>query len=329
MLQQNELLRKHALGRFEPLMQAMSRDAAMLIWLDAASNRKVRPNENYARELMELFCLGVGNYTEQDIKQVARMFTGWEVVRSRFRFNQYQHDTGIKSIFGKRGNFGGEDAVRLVLAQPAASRFIVRKLVRYFVSEEPVLPDQLIELLVKQLRASDFDIGKLVRTMLSSQLFFSDHVRGRIVRSPVGLGIGLLRNLEAHGNINKMAQGLQQLGQAVFYPPNVKGWEGGRIWINSSTLLGRANLTRQILVDGETKFAGGKLDKLLAKYNVAGPADTVDWLLQLFVAVPVPGEVRRELVKVAGGNGKVGADQSTRIADTIHTITTLPEFQLV
>jgi uncharacterized protein (DUF1800 family) len=337
MLEQNELLRKNALGKFGPFVKAMSRDAAMLIWLDAATNRKVRPNENYARELMELFCLGVGNYTEADIKQVARAFTGWEVVRKRFRFNQFQHDTGIKTILGQRGNFGGDDAVRIVLAQPAAARFIVRKLVRYFVSEEPVLSDALIEPLVKELRASDFDIGKTVTTMLSSQLFFSDHVRGRIVRSPVNLGVGLLRSLEAHGNINKLSQGFQQLGQAVFYPPNVKGWDGGRSWINSSTLLGRANLTRQILLDEEARFGGGKLADLLDQYNVTGAKETVAWLLELLVAVDIPISVRAQLVRIVEGASsikvgrgiKTGADRSRRTANAIHAISTQPEFQLI
>ena len=126
MYEQNRLLRQHALGDFAALAQAISRDPAMLIYLDSATNRKAHPNENYARELMELFCLGEGNYTEQDVQQVARCFTGWEIRRGKYRFNRYQHDTGEKAFLSQSGEFGGEDAVRIVLQQRSAPRFIAR-----------------------------------------------------------------------------------------------------------------------------------------------------------------------------------------------------------
>ncbi|MEX2215848.1 MAG: DUF1800 domain-containing protein [Phycisphaeraceae bacterium] len=324
MLQHHELLREHALGKFEPFVQAMSRDPAMLLWLDAASNRKIRPNENYARELMELFCLGVGNYTERDIKEVARAFTGWEVSRGHFRFNSFQHDESTKSFLGSTGNYNGDDAVKIVLQQPAAARFIARKLATFFVAEEPVLSDKLIEPLAKELRDNGFEIGPVVRRILSSNLFFSEQAIGRIVRSPVSLGIGLLRALEAKTNLNALAQELQQLGQAVFYPPNVKGWEGGRTWINSSTLLSRANLVRGLLHHPETKFDGGTLSALARKHGATSPQKTIDWLLELLVAVPVPGEVRQRLIKVAEQSG----DANKTLADTIHAIGAMPEFQL-
>ena len=324
MLQHNDLLREHALGKFEPFVQAMSRDPAMLLWLDAATNRKIRPNENYARELMELFCLGVGNYTERDIKEVARAFTGWEVSRGHFRFNRIQHDEGTKSFLGASGNFNGDDAVRIVLEQPAASRFIARKLAAFFVAEEPSLSDELIEPLAKELRDNGFDIGRVVRRILSSNLFFSEHAVGRIVRSPVSLGIGLLRALEGKTNINNLAQALQELGQAVFYPPNVKGWDGGRTWINSSTLLGRANLVRGLLQHPETKFDGGTLEVLARKYGANTAEKRVDWLLELLVAVPVPADVRQRLIKVADGSG----DANRNLVNTVHAIGALPEFQL-
>ena len=327
MLRHNELLRRHALGRFEPFVQAMSRDAAMLLWLDAASNRKIRPNENYAREVMELFCLGVGNYTEKDIKEVARCFTGWEVNRGEFAFNKYQHDEGTKSFLGASGNFNGDDAVRVILKQPAAAMFIVRKLAKYFVAEEPALHDALLEPLAKELRDRDFEIAPVIRRMLSSNLFFSEHAIGRMVRPPVSLGVGLLRALEGKTNMTALAQGLQELGQAVFYPPNVKGWDGGRTWINASTLLTRANLVRGILRNNDSRFAGGKLSEVAAKYNATSAKAAVDWMLELLVAVPVPANVRAGLVEIADGNTG-GGDLNERLTNTLQAIGTLPEFQL-
>ena len=138
MYRQNCLLREHALGRFGPMLQAMSRDGAMLIWLDSNSNLKGRPNENYARELMELFSLGVGNYTEKDVREAARAFTGWRTDGTGFNFNRALHDAGSKTILGTTGNWDGGDVVRIVLEQPAAARFLIRKLYRFLVSETSI-----------------------------------------------------------------------------------------------------------------------------------------------------------------------------------------------
>jgi len=324
MLRHGDLLRAHAMGKFVPFVQAISRDPAMLLWLDAASNRKIRPNENYARELMELFCLGVGNYTEDDIKEVARAFTGWEVVRDEFRFNKYQHDEGTKSFLGKSGNYNGDDAVQVVLAQPAASRFIARKLVKYFVAEEPELSPEIIEPIAKELRENGFEIGPVIRRILSSNIFYSEEAIGRMIKSPVSLAIGLLRALEGSTNMNQVAQSLERLGQAVFYPPNVKGWDGGRTWINSSTLLGRANMVRSIIDTKETTFGDGKLDALAKTHGKTSPNSVVDWLLGLLVAVDIPRDVRERLIKVADGAG----DRHIAIGNTVHAISALPEFQL-
>ena len=137
MLQQNQLLRRYALGDFTRLVQEISRDPAMLVYLDSADNRKSHPNENYARELMELFCLGEGHYSEQDVRELARCFTGWEIRRNQFRFNRYQHDFGAKKILGSSGKLDGEQAVQVVLKQPMTPRFIAQKLVHFLVMDEP------------------------------------------------------------------------------------------------------------------------------------------------------------------------------------------------
>ncbi len=317
MMAQHRLLRRHARGKFGPLAHAIARDPAMLMYLDSATNRKTHPNENFARELMELFCLGTGNYTELDIQQLARAFTGWEVHRKRFTINDYEHDRGQKTILGRTGNFAGEEGVDIVLAQKATPQFIAGKLFRFFVSDEPAPPPALIEPLAAQLRESDFDIGLVVKTILGSQLFFSDRAVGRKVRSPVELAIGLMRALETKGNMNDLAQRLGQLGQRPFYPPNVKGWDGGRAWINSSTLLGRANLVRDIVHAAE-------LEKLPARAGAGSPEEIVDWALEMLVAVPIPAEARVSIIALAQRK----QDDKQRIANALHAIGTLPEFQL-
>ena len=325
MLDQNELLRTHALGRFDELLQLISRDSAMLIYLDSVTNRKAHPNENYARELMELFSLGVGNYSEVDVQEVARCFTGWEIYRGRYRFSRPQHDPGIKNILGESGNFGGEDAVAIVLKQPAAPQFIARKLIRYFVADAAEIPDPLIEPLARQLRDSNFTVAGVIERILSSELFFSDLSIGRKIRSPVELTIGLMRALEGSTNSYRLAEELDPLGQVVFFPPSVKGWDGGRSWINSSTLLGRANLVKRLMHDKNSRFAGADLASLIEKHNVDQPEKMVHWLLELLLAKPVPANVRQDLINLAPSDSN---NRSDRIADLISAIGALPEFQL-
>jgi len=325
MYNQNRLLRQFALGDFAQLTHAISRDPAMLIYLDSATNRKAHPNENYARELMELFCLGEGNYSEQDIQQLARCFTGWEIRLGKFRFNRFQHDLGIKTILGQNGEFPDGQAVDLVLQQPAGPRFIVGKLIRYFVFDEPEPGPDLVEPLANELREHQWDIGHVVRRILGSQLFFSEQAMGRKVRSPVELTIGLLRSLEGTTNTHQLGLELQQLGQGLFYPPNVKGWDGGRTWINSSTLLGRANVVGRLVRDEKTRFGGGNLSSYFEQLGATTPTEIVDRLCQLTLAVEPPETVRTQLVAVVG-NGS--GDPSGRIAEAIHALSTLPECQL-
>lgn len=327
MLAQNEKLRQHARGPYAAMVRAISRDPAMLVYLDSTSNRRIHPNENYARELLELFCLGVGNYGEADIKEVARAFTGWEVRGGEFAFNRIQHDTGVKTFLGASGDFDGDAAIDVVLGRPAAARFIAGKLIRFFVFDEPSPPDALVEPLARVLRENDFRIAPAIRRMLGSNLFFSEHAAGRKIRSPVELGIGLLRALGATTNLLKVARGLSELGQGLFYPPNVKGWDGGRAWINSSTLLGRANFVRQLLTAGETRFGGGGISSVLEAAGATTPAQTLDWLLSLLVAVPVPADARAALVALVGANNKA-ADRERNVNQLVHAVAMLPEFHL-
>lgn len=326
MYNQNRLFRQFALGDFAKLTHAISHDPAMLIYLDSVTNRKAHPNENYARELMELFCLGEGNYSEKDIQELARCFTGWEIRRGKFRFNRYQHDPGAKQILGRRGEFPESESIDVVLQQAAAPRFIVRKLIRYFVFDEPTASDELVEPLAEELREHDWNIGHVVKRILTSQLFYSQHAIGRKVRSPVDLVVGLLRSLEGSGNAHQIGDDLNQLGQGLFYPPNVKGWDGGRTWINSSTLLGRANVIGRVIRDDKTRFAGGNLKEYFDGIDATSSSAIVDKLFALTLAVPPPDAVREQLIDVID---RPGGDRSERIAEAIHALSTIPEFQLM
>lgn len=325
MFEQNQLLRRNSLGSFSEMAHQIARDPAMLIYLDSATNRKAHPNENFARELMELFCLGEGNYSEQDVQELARCFTGWEVRREKFRFNRYQHDSGNKDILGQSGEFSGEEGVNLVLAQPSCPEFLVRKLIRFFVFDEPDASSELIAPLARLFRESNLQIAPVIERLLGSNLFFSEHAIARRLRSPIELLIGLLRSLEASTNLNLVADGLHELGHSAFFPPNVKGWDGGRTWINTSTLLGRANLIGSVLHSDKTRFADGDLAALTTSHNVSQPEALLDWLERLLLAVPLPTAARQSLVDTAADTS---LSENNRIVTVIHTLSALPIFQL-
>ena len=184
MLKQNLLLRQHALGKFPQLLQDISHDPAMLIWLDSNKNIKGRPNENYAREIMELFSLGVGNYTEQDIAEAARAFTGWHTAGGKFVFSPDHHDGGKKTLLGETGNWNGDDVVRILMRQPAAAMFLVRKMFREFVSEHEEAPAALLKPLADRFRDSGYDIRDCLSTMLRSNLFYSDLAYRNRIKKP-------------------------------------------------------------------------------------------------------------------------------------------------
>jgi uncharacterized protein (DUF1800 family) len=287
MYEQNRLLREHALGDFRAMVHGISKDAAMLLYLDSATNRKAHPNENYARELMELFCLGEGNYTEKDVQELARCFTGWEIRRKMFRFNPYQHDEGQKALLGRDGIESGESAIDVVLNHPSMPYFVIGKLVRYFVFDEPQPPRPLLEPLVKCFVDAEYSIRPVVERILSSRLLLSGWGTGRKVRSPVEFGVEVLRAMDATTNLDRLAKMLKPLGQALFYPPNVKGWDGGRAWINSSTLIGRSNFVVDLLNDSNTRYGGGGIEAWVRKQGIESQDQWSEWLERALVALPM------------------------------------------
>lgn len=240
MYRQNVLLRTHALGRFDELLHAIAKDPAMLIYLDVATSRRGAPNENFAREVMELFTLGEGNYGERDIKEAARAFTGWSIdpAAGTFVFRRLLHDGGEKTVFGRSGRFDGDEVLDILLAQPSTSEFIVGKLWREFVAPEP--DPERVRRIAAQFRSSDWRIDVVMRSLLLQPEVVERNDDNALVKSPADLVVGFVR--QSGGQLTApvpAAVALAGMGQNLFSPPNVRGWPGGTAWINTQTLLSR------------------------------------------------------------------------------------------
>jgi len=244
---QQQLLRRDALGSFRTLLHGIARDPAMLIYLDGAANKAQAPNENFAREVMELFTLGEGQYREQDIKEAARAFSGWTVDREDWsaRLRPRQHDAGPKTLLGRTAAFDADGALDQMLAQPAAARFIAARLWREFVSPTP--EPAVLERVAKRLRDSGWAIDAALRELLLADAFWAPAQRAVLIKSPVELVVGTLRQFDIQPDRwQPVAQACARLGQALFLPPNVKGWPGYTDWINSTTLLERKRYTERL-----------------------------------------------------------------------------------
>lgn len=241
MQKQNELFRAQATGNFRTLMIAVAQDPAMLAYLDAAVNVKGAPNENFAREIMELFTMGVGNYSEQDIREAARAFTGWNYRGLQFVVNPEQHDNTDKTLLGKRGNFDGVQAIDILLAQPVTADFLAGKLYRYFVRED--LSPELQVKLGKLLRDSHYEIAPFLETVFRSRDFYSEASVASRIKPPVELVISTYRKmgLKQVPGIPDFNDQTESLGQKLFFPPNVAGWANGKSWITPGLLLTRGN----------------------------------------------------------------------------------------
>jgi uncharacterized protein (DUF1800 family) len=254
-----DVIRTNALGNFGDLLREVSKSASMLAFLNNQQNRKRQPNENFAREVMELFTLGRGNYAEKDIKEAARAFTGWGFdLGGNFVFRKQFHDEGEKTVLGKTGTLDGDDIIDILLQQEQTARYITAKIYRFFVNETP--DPAMVEKLSKEFFQSGYDIKKLLSSIFLSPSFYEEKNRGVIIKSPVQLLAGLRRMLPMKFN-NDEVQLLYQrlLGQVLFYPPNVAGWPGGRNWIDSSSLMYRLRLPR-LLHDDEGLVAKPKVD---------------------------------------------------------------------
>ena len=325
MLQQNELLRRHALGPFADLLTGMIADPAMLVWLDGAGSKKEKPNENFAREFLELFTLSPGHYTEKDVREAARAFTGWTIDGGQAKFLPAGHDAGEKSFLKQKSAWKSADIVRITLEQPACAEFLCRKLYRYFVSEAHDPKPELLRPLAEELRSHEYDIGHVLGVILRSRHFYSREVRRQRIKSPVECSAGLLRILEVPRldlRILALTLACDRQGQELFHPPNVKGWDGGKSWLNSTTLLERGNWGNDIIW-GNADYGLKPYDPLAwAKKNDIAPEKTADALIDLLLQGDLDAKAR-PLVQRAGHDGTADG-----LRKAIQMLLHCPEFQL-
>ena len=276
MAQQNMLLRRDALGNFGELLHDVAKDPAMLQYLDGASNRKGKPNENFAREVMELFTLGEGHYTQRDVSEAARAYTGWSLDpdTQAYVWRANQHDDGDKTVLGQTGPFDGDQVLDILLARPETATFVTTKLWREFVSDTP--DPARIAPVAAQFRASHYDIKVALRGLFLSDAFWDDDDRGVLVKSPAEFVVGTLRTFDiGYDNTAPFAAEIRALGENLFYPPNVKGWPGGTIWINSSTLLARKQFVEQLFRATETAGPRRINNPMSAKVAASGAPGTM------------------------------------------------------
>ncbi|MBT6158195.1 MAG: DUF1800 domain-containing protein [Planctomycetaceae bacterium] len=320
---QNDLIRREAVGSFRKLLSGMARDVAMLIWLDSNANRKRQPNENFAREVMELFSLGVGNYTEEDIAEAARAFTGWHLRDDKYWFNRRQHDFTQKTLLGKTGSLDGEDVIEICLGQAACPRFLATKLLATFVTPRP--DEQDVEQLALRIRAHDFQMTPVLREMFGSELFFSTNVRRSIIKSPLELVLGAYRALGNRPDLQATIGLLASLGQDVFEPPTVKGWEGGRLWIHSASMLLRANFAPALT--SSSRY--GTIDdpqSVLKSDGRKTQDDVVGYYTELLLSGDVEPASKQRLTEYLK---KAEGDRGERSRGLIQLIMSMPEYQLV
>jgi uncharacterized protein (DUF1800 family) len=265
MYRQHTLLRREALGSFRRMLHAVARDPAMLVYLDNAGSRREAPNENFAREVMELFTLGEGHYTERDVKEAARAFTGWSLDREtgEYRYRRLWHDGGEKTVLGRSGRLDGTAVLEALLAHPRTAEHIAGKLWREFVSPTPDARE--VTRLAAVFRGSGYEVKPLLRALFLSESFWAEEARGTLVKSPVDLVVGTLRTFGIQPmDYRPAAFAVGALGQNVFSPPNVKGWPGGEAWIDASTLLGRRQFVDRVFRGSEPMEAPATVEEPMA-----------------------------------------------------------------
>ncbi len=320
------LLRRHALGSFNSLLPAIARNPAMLIWLGADVNRKAAPNDSFIRPLLESFTLGPGHFAEEDVRGAARAFTGRFVLRGQLRQLPQEHDETVKYILGREGNFAAEDVTRILLEEPATARTVVRRLYRWLISEMEEPSDARIAPLAESF-AKDYNVARLVETMLRSNLFFSGQAYRQRIKSPVEFGAGMVKVLEGMVSATQLAQDMANLGQDLCRPPTVKGWTGGRYWINTATLVGRHNLAAALLESG--KPYGSKLDPwVVAQKHGCTTLETAGrFLLDLLVQADVEPDVREALLQCMR-TPATDSGPGAMLRRLTYAVATLPEYQL-
>jgi uncharacterized protein (DUF1800 family) len=350
LIRQNELFRSHAFGSFRDLTHAVHMDPAMMLYLDSQNSKKDKPNENFPREVMELFTLGEGNYTEQDIHEAARAFTGYRINRKQGKVVHFPSlwDSSQKTIFGKSGPFNGTDVIHLIFEKKEAARFMSKKLWEFFVNDNPSAAtlDHLANLFQK----ADFQITPLLREIFLSEEFYSGKFVRCQIKCPVQYIASLLKQMDIHEPPAGFPVTAQiQLGQILFAPPNVAGWDWGQAWINTNTLLTRYNLAGWITKGaGDTPKSGNEMkvkgmataqirmgrgwkgpdyETLAARPLRENPTDLVDSLIFRFFQAPLPEKARSSFIEYA--ESKKGVIFTNKeVAELCHLILSTPYYQL-
>ncbi len=345
MFVQNNLFRKHAVGNFGELMFAIIRDPAMIAYLDNNDSRKGRPNENLARELMELFSLGVGNYTEKDIKEGARALTGYTFEDDRFVFQRNNHDDESKTILGEKGNLDGDGFVRAILKQPECSRFMARKLYRFFAADYPTgrpevdgAAESVIRRMAGTMVGAKYEFKPVLRQLFLSEHFYETALMSEMIKSPLELVVGAVRSLNTPvRDLDVLTDATGLMGQSLFFPPSVKGWDGGRAWVNTSTLFTRQNIMCFLLTG---QMPAGRRDALkdIEKYDPtelladlrdsgggADPEAVADYLLR-FALGNNTARNRAVLTDFLGQHGNRVTRET--VTGLMLLVTSMPEYQL-
>jgi uncharacterized protein (DUF1800 family) len=341
MYQQNQMFRDHAAGSFAGLARAVVHDPAMLKFLNNNQNNKGKPNENLAREFMELFTLGEGNYTETDIKQGARALTGYHVDDNDFVFRERRHDTTKKTVLGETGKLDGDDFVDVLLDQPACPKYIALKLYRHFVAdvsdyldEVPQPQQEVVRRMAVMLRKNGYEVAPVLETLFKSRHFYDTAIIGRKIKSPAQLVAGTARTLGTPTrSVGTLSDSLTAMGQALFDPPSVAGWAGGRSWINTSTLFTRQNVCTYLITGKDprkTKWSrkqtGYDPMHLLAGIEGREPVAVVDHIVGFMLGDHTPNERRDPLYRFMQDRSK-GVTTDSLIA-LLTLITAMPEYQL-
>jgi uncharacterized protein (DUF1800 family) len=305
---QVEMFRRHCLGAFPTILLELSRDPAMIIWLDNNTNHKGAPNENYGRELLELFSMGVGNYTEEDVKACARAFSGWTIVPFiarypwgvfplEFEFRPDDHDDGEKGFLGHSGRFNGEDVIDIIVRQPATGRFIANKLYHFFVSDDPP-PEEAIKTLSDAYFQWHYDLRSVMRVLLNADFF--KNARFAKVKSPAEQVVGVLRLVgvfrEPKPGLLGMSWEAKYMGQQLLNPPTVEGWHTGKEWIDSGALVSRVNFAADQVGNLDQPGIRAIIRRLSARGDSMSPEALVDGCLDLIGPLELRPETRTALL---------------------------------
>ncbi len=338
--QQNRFFRQHAAGNFRALARGIIRDPAMIRFLNNDQNRKSAPNENLARELMELFTLGEGQYTEADIKEGARALTGYTVEDNDFRFRDRNHDAGTKAILGSRGNHNGEDFVDILLARQACSQFVAYKLYKHFVADLTGPGDAtgqqrtFINYLARTLATSQYELRPALKALFRSEHFYDIAIVSNQIKSPTQLVVGTMRMLNTPvRSLDQLHDAMGRMGQRLLDPPSVAGWDGGRSWINTSTLFVRQNTAAYLLTGKTPQDSRWSRDALrydpmflVADLSPLSVEAAVDRLLGTLIGAAAPRDRRDLMIKFLYDRG--GAVTADTVLALLLLITSMPEYQL-